>query len=186
MGHIGYNHRQCLAVPLPLLSSLFSFSILFTGGHIYRGRKPVYWSPSSRTALAEAELEYPEGHVSPSVYVGMARHLHNGGNGGPKGLVWLEVLGHDGRYPRLGAGRHCKWCALLPMESYGPEMARVPHSFISCLALHTPLQQSRAKGDMAPFLQQGQSCSWSSGRQRRGRSPPTGRSASTQRWTTAL
>jgi isoleucyl-tRNA synthetase len=26
------------------------------------GRKPVHWSPSSRTALAEAELEYPEGH----------------------------------------------------------------------------------------------------------------------------
>ena len=38
-------------------------------GHIYRGLKPVHWSPSSRTALAEAELEYPDGHTSPSVYV---------------------------------------------------------------------------------------------------------------------
>jgi isoleucyl-tRNA synthetase len=38
-------------------------------GHIYRGCKPVHWSPSSRTALAEAELEYPEGHKSKSVYV---------------------------------------------------------------------------------------------------------------------
>ncbi len=38
-------------------------------GHIYRGLKPVHWSPSSRTALAEAELEYPEGHTSPSIYV---------------------------------------------------------------------------------------------------------------------
>lgn len=37
-------------------------------GYIYRGRKPVHWSPSSRTALAEAELEYPEGHVSKSIY----------------------------------------------------------------------------------------------------------------------
>ncbi|CAA2996733.1 isoleucine--tRNA ligase, chloroplastic mitochondrial [Olea europaea subsp. europaea] len=37
-------------------------------GCIYRGRKPVHWSPSSRTALAEAELEYPEDHVSKSVY----------------------------------------------------------------------------------------------------------------------
>lgn len=26
-------------------------------GYIFRGRKPVHWSPSSRTALAEAELE---------------------------------------------------------------------------------------------------------------------------------
>ena len=38
-------------------------------GHIYRGLKPVYWSPSSLTALAEAELEYPDNHVSRSVYV---------------------------------------------------------------------------------------------------------------------
>eukprot|EP00252_Welwitschia_mirabilis_P004501 TRINITY_DN14836_c0_g1_i1.p1 TRINITY_DN14836_c0_g1~~TRINITY_DN14836_c0_g1_i1.p1 ORF type:complete len:1110 (-),score=238.68 TRINITY_DN14836_c0_g1_i1:463-3792(-) len=37
-------------------------------GHIYRGRKPVHWSPSSCTALAEAELEYPEGHISKSIY----------------------------------------------------------------------------------------------------------------------
>nr|GMD65772.1 isoleucine--tRNA ligase, chloroplastic/mitochondrial [Ipomoea batatas] len=37
-------------------------------GHIYRGRKPVHWSPSSRTALAEAELEYNEEHVSKSLY----------------------------------------------------------------------------------------------------------------------
>ena len=39
-------------------------------GHIYRGKKPVHWSPSSRTALAEAELEYPENHISRSIYVG--------------------------------------------------------------------------------------------------------------------
>jgi isoleucyl-tRNA synthetase len=38
-------------------------------GYIYRGLKPVHWSPSSQTALAEAELEYPEGHTSRSIYV---------------------------------------------------------------------------------------------------------------------
>ena len=37
-------------------------------GCIYRGFKPVYWSPSSHTALAEAELEYQE-HCSRAVYV---------------------------------------------------------------------------------------------------------------------
>ncbi len=37
-------------------------------GYIYRGLKPVHWSPSSKTALAEAELEYPEGHISRSLY----------------------------------------------------------------------------------------------------------------------
>ncbi|MBC8830639.1 class I tRNA ligase family protein, partial [Escherichia coli] len=27
-------------------------------GYIYKGKKPVYWSPSSESALAEAEIEY--------------------------------------------------------------------------------------------------------------------------------
>ena len=46
------------------------FGQMVTRGHIYRGKKPVHWSPSSRTALAEAELEYPENHISKSIYVG--------------------------------------------------------------------------------------------------------------------
>ncbi|PLS68928.1 MAG: isoleucine--tRNA ligase [Cyanobacteria bacterium M5B4] len=45
------------------------FGAMALKGYIYRGLKPVYWSPSSQTALAEAELEYPEGHTSPSIYV---------------------------------------------------------------------------------------------------------------------
>ena len=46
------------------------FGEMFKKGHLYRGRKPVHWSPSSRTALAEAELEYPDNHFSRSIYVG--------------------------------------------------------------------------------------------------------------------
>ncbi len=45
------------------------FGAMVLAGHIYRGLKPVHWSPSSRTALAEAELEYPDGHSSPSIYL---------------------------------------------------------------------------------------------------------------------
>ncbi|MGB5897314.1 MAG: isoleucine--tRNA ligase [Geitlerinemataceae cyanobacterium] len=45
------------------------FGEMVLKGYIYRGLKPVHWSPSSQTALAEAELEYPEGHTSPSIYV---------------------------------------------------------------------------------------------------------------------
>lgn len=45
------------------------FGEMFQKGFIFRGRKPVHWSPSSRTALAEAELEYPDNHVSKSIYV---------------------------------------------------------------------------------------------------------------------
>lgn len=44
------------------------FGQMVLKGYIYRGFKPVYWSPSSRTALAEAELEYPDEHTSRSVY----------------------------------------------------------------------------------------------------------------------
>jgi isoleucyl-tRNA synthetase len=45
------------------------FGQMVLKGYIYRGLKSVHWSPSSRTALAEAELEYPEGHTSRSIYV---------------------------------------------------------------------------------------------------------------------
>jgi isoleucyl-tRNA synthetase len=38
-------------------------------GLIYRARRPVYWSPSSGSALAEAELEYDEAHVSTTAMV---------------------------------------------------------------------------------------------------------------------
>lgn len=45
------------------------FGKMALNGYIYRGLKPVHWSPSSQTALAEAELEYPEDHTSRSIYV---------------------------------------------------------------------------------------------------------------------
>ncbi|KAI3124135.1 hypothetical protein CBS147326_8364 [Penicillium roqueforti] len=38
-------------------------------GLIYRKFKPVYWSPSTGTALAEAELEYKEDHISTAALV---------------------------------------------------------------------------------------------------------------------
>ena len=37
-------------------------------GLIYKGKKPVYWSPSSESSLAEAEIEYKD-KKSPSIYV---------------------------------------------------------------------------------------------------------------------
>ncbi|CAM3758811.1 isoleucine--tRNA ligase [Alkalicoccus chagannorensis] len=37
-------------------------------GFIYKGKKPVYWSPSSESALAEAEIEYHDKR-SASIYV---------------------------------------------------------------------------------------------------------------------
>ena len=37
-------------------------------GSLYRGSKPVMWSPVEKTALAEAEIEYYD-HESPTIYV---------------------------------------------------------------------------------------------------------------------
>ncbi|KAL6732661.1 hypothetical protein Aduo_003400 [Ancylostoma duodenale] len=44
------------------------FAKMVEKGVIYRAFKPVYWSPSSRTALAESELEYNEKHTSTAVF----------------------------------------------------------------------------------------------------------------------
>src|SRR5690606_22771969 len=44
------------------------FGEMVRKGYIYRGLKSVYWSPSSETALAEAEVEYRDKR-SPSIYV---------------------------------------------------------------------------------------------------------------------
>ncbi|KAH8331827.1 hypothetical protein KR074_004988 [Drosophila pseudoananassae] len=52
-----------------IVNQLNLFYKLYEKGLVYRDLKPVYWSPSSRTALAEAELEYDPKHISPSVYV---------------------------------------------------------------------------------------------------------------------
>ncbi|KAH9077901.1 tRNA synthetases class I-domain-containing protein [Lactarius deliciosus] len=45
------------------------FQKMVQQGLIYRHYRPVYYSPSSHSALAEAELVYKEDHVSHSVYV---------------------------------------------------------------------------------------------------------------------
>ncbi|SPO46449.1 probable ISM1 - isoleucine-tRNA ligase, mitochondrial [Moesziomyces antarcticus] len=45
------------------------FGEMVRKGLIYRQYRPVYWSPSNRTALAESELEYRDDHTSKAVYV---------------------------------------------------------------------------------------------------------------------
>lgn len=46
------------------------FGELYENGYIFKGLKPIYWSPVTETALAEAEIEY-KNHTSPSIYVKM-------------------------------------------------------------------------------------------------------------------
>ena len=44
------------------------FGKMFEKGYIYKGKKPVYWSWSSESTLAEAEVEYHD-VKSPSIYI---------------------------------------------------------------------------------------------------------------------
>lgn len=63
-----WDHPYLTMKPEYEAAQIGVFAQMVLKGYIYRGFKPVYWSPSSKTALAEAELEYPEGHTSRSIY----------------------------------------------------------------------------------------------------------------------
>lgn len=51
------------------LEQLRLFAQCVERGLIYEQYRPVYWSPSTNTALAEAEIEYDENHVSHSTHL---------------------------------------------------------------------------------------------------------------------
>ncbi len=63
-----WEHPYLTLAPEYEAAQIGVFGQMVLKGYIYRGLKPVHWSPSSQTALAEAELEYPEGHTSCSIY----------------------------------------------------------------------------------------------------------------------
>ncbi|AZZ65396.1 isoleucine--tRNA ligase [Metamycoplasma phocicerebrale] len=52
------------------------FKKMVFDGLIYKDLKPIYWSPSSQSALAEAEVEYAD-HISPSLYVAFKVNIGN-------------------------------------------------------------------------------------------------------------
>lgn len=60
-------------------------------GLIYRRFKPVYWSPSSGTALAEAELEYNEKHASKAAFIKFELREEVIGQSGVAVLIWTTT-----------------------------------------------------------------------------------------------
>ena len=59
--------------------------------YIYKGLKPIYWSPSSESALAEAEIEYRD-HTSPSIYVAFDLVSEDGVvEKGTKFVIWTTT-----------------------------------------------------------------------------------------------
>ncbi len=62
------------------------FSKMIENDMIFKGLKPVYWSPSSYSALAEAEIEYQDKR-SPAIYVGFdIKDLE-----GVKAVIWTTT-----------------------------------------------------------------------------------------------
>lgn len=90
------------------------FKKMVFSGLIYKGLKPVYWSPSSQSALAEAEVEYKD-ISSPSIFIGFdiidnlgAQKIKNG----DKLVIWTTTpwtllanagvaVGKDFQYARV-------------------------------------------------------------------------------------
>ncbi|PWA48397.1 putative isoleucine--tRNA ligase, mitochondrial [Artemisia annua] len=65
---VDWDHPYLTVDPEYKAAQIELFGQMVFKGYIYRGRKPVNWSPSSRTALAKTELEYEECHISKSIY----------------------------------------------------------------------------------------------------------------------
>ncbi len=69
LGCIGRWEKPYITMSFDYEASIArEFGRIVKEGAIYKGKKPIYWCGSCRTALAEAEVEYRD-HVSPSIYV---------------------------------------------------------------------------------------------------------------------
>ncbi|RZI98190.1 MAG: isoleucine--tRNA ligase [Brevundimonas sp.] len=69
LGVVGdWDHRYATMDFSTEAAIVAEFHKFKNSGQLYRGSKPVMWSPVERTALADAEIEYHD-HVSPTVWV---------------------------------------------------------------------------------------------------------------------
>lgn len=63
-----WDHPYVTLTPDYVANQIRVFGKMAEKGYIYKGLKPIYWSPSSESSLAEAEIEYKD-VKSPSIYV---------------------------------------------------------------------------------------------------------------------
>ena len=69
LGVLGdWDHRYATMDYRSEATIVAEFHQFLMSGQLYRGSKPVMWSPVERTALADAEIEYHE-HSSPTIWV---------------------------------------------------------------------------------------------------------------------
>lgn len=63
-----WEHPYLTLDPAYEAAEIRLFGKMADKGYIYKGLKPIYWSPSSESSLAEAEIEYKD-VKSPSIFV---------------------------------------------------------------------------------------------------------------------
>lgn len=86
-----WDHPYTTLEPQYEAAQIRLFGEMVKRGLIYKGLKPVYWSPSSESALAEAEIEYFE-KTSPSIYVAFPLcEAKNGVSAGAELLIWTTT-----------------------------------------------------------------------------------------------
>ena len=87
------------------------FATMAEKGLIYKGLKPIYWSPTSESALAEAEIEYHDKEDS-SIYVKM--DLVNGENEfeGASIVIWTTTPWTIPANLAVAVGENVEYCLL--------------------------------------------------------------------------
>jgi isoleucyl-tRNA synthetase len=69
LGVLGdWDHPYITLQPEYEAAQIEVFGAMAAKGYIYKGAKPIYWSPSSESSLAEAEIEYQD-EKSASIFV---------------------------------------------------------------------------------------------------------------------
>ena len=66
------------------------FQKFIASNQLYRGSKPVMWSPVERTALADAEIEYHD-HVSPTIWVKFPVTQGSSATDGASIVIWTTT-----------------------------------------------------------------------------------------------
>ncbi|MGH9470291.1 MAG: isoleucine--tRNA ligase, partial [Terriglobia bacterium] len=144
-------------------------------GYVYRGRKPVYWCFTDKTALAEAEVEY-ENHRSPSIYV-KYRLLTDPAKWGVAGrevwvIIWTTTpwtlpaslaVAFNPEFEYVIAGGEGNQAYLLESRRHLPTMAetglkgdeilaRIPGRELEGIEMQHPFLDRRIRGVLASYV----------------------------------
>ena len=91
LGVLGdWEHRYATMDYSSEAAIVAEFHKFVASGQLYRGSKPVMWSPVERTALADAEVEYHD-HVSPTIWVKFPVVEGSDAARGAKVVIWTTT-----------------------------------------------------------------------------------------------